>query len=88
MNDTAIALLVFLFFKKIILQNMLRSLHTSSSVVHIKSTVNFHTRRVLLQCYSIALTSFNCFIHYFCIYCHGNCQIKLFKCIFNNTVTL
>ena len=32
---------------------MFRSLHTSSSVVHIKSTVNIQIIKVLLQCHSI-----------------------------------
>ena len=32
---------------------MFRSLHTSSSVVHIKSTVNVQIMKGLLQCYSI-----------------------------------
>ena len=34
------------------LQNMFRSLHTSSSVVHIKSTVNIQIIRV---CYRVSL---------------------------------
>ena len=36
-----------------ILQNMLRSLHTSSSVVHIKSTVNTQIIRV---CYNVTVS--------------------------------
>ena len=64
---------------------MLLSLHTSSSVAHNKSTVNF---QIIILCYSVALISFNYFIHNVCIYCHENCQTKLFKCIFNDTVTL
>ena len=28
------------------------------------------------------------FIHYVCFYSHEKCQIKVFKCIFNDTVTL
>ena len=41
-----------------ILQNMFRSLHTSSSVVHIKSTVNIQIIRV---CYSIIKIQFKNF---------------------------
>ena len=37
----------------VILQNMFRSLHTSSSVVHIKSTVNIQITRV---CYNVAVS--------------------------------
>ena len=36
-----------------ILQNMFQSLHTSSSVVHIKSTVNIQTIRV---CYNVTIS--------------------------------
>ena len=36
-----------------ILQNMFRSLHTSSSVVHIKSTVNIQIIRV---CYNVTVS--------------------------------
>ena len=43
------------FLKKIyfILQNMFRSRHTSSSVVHIKSTVNIQIIRV---CYNVTVS--------------------------------
>ena len=41
-----------------ILQNMFRSLHTSLSVVHIKSTVNVQIIKGLLQCYSIVKNTF------------------------------
>ena len=43
------------------LQNMFRSLHTSSSVVHIKSTVNIQIIKGLLQCYSIVKNTFKNF---------------------------
>ena len=39
----------------------------------------------------VNVKSFDCFIHhihYVCIYCHQNCQINVFKCIFNDTLTL
>ena len=36
-----------------ILQSMFRSLHTSSSVVHIKSTVNVQIKRV---CYNVTVS--------------------------------
>ena len=45
----------------LILQNMFRSLHTSSSVVHIKGTVNIQIVRALLQCYSIVKNTFEDF---------------------------
>ena len=44
-----------------ILQNMFRSLHTSSSVLHIKSTVNIQIIKGLLQCYSIVKNTFKNF---------------------------
>ena len=40
---------------------MLRSLHTSSSVVQIKSTVNIQIIKGLLQCYSIVKNIFKNF---------------------------
>ena len=40
---------------------MLRSLHTSSSVAHIKSTVNIQIIKGLLQCYSIVKSTFKNF---------------------------
>ena len=40
---------------------MFRSLHTSSSVVHIKSTVNIQIIKGLLQCYSMVKNTFNNF---------------------------
>ena len=43
------------------LQNMFQSLHTSSSVVHIKSTVNIQIIKGLLQCYSIVKNTFKNF---------------------------
>ena len=55
MNITAIKKLGFFLKKTIyfIFQNIFQSLHTSSSVVHIKSTVNIQLIRGLLECYSI-----------------------------------
>ena len=44
-----------------ILQKMFRSLHTSSSVVHIKSTVNIQIIKGLLQCYNIVKNTFKNF---------------------------
>ena len=40
---------------------MFRSLHTSSSVVYIKSSVNVHIIKDLLQCYSIVKNTFKNF---------------------------
>ena len=40
---------------------MFRSLHTSSSVVHIKSTVNIQMITGLLKCYSIVKNTFENF---------------------------
>ena len=40
---------------------MFRSLHTSSSVVQIKSTVNISIIKDLLQCYSIVKNTFKNF---------------------------
>ena len=40
---------------------MFRSLHTSSSVVQIKSTVNISVIKYLLQCYSIVKNTFKNF---------------------------
>ena len=40
---------------------MFRSLHTSSSVVHFKSTVNIQIVRGFLQCYSIVKNTFKNF---------------------------
>ena len=40
---------------------MFRSLHTSSSVVHIKSTVNIQMVKGLLKCYSIVKNTFKNF---------------------------
>ena len=54
MNDSnktvSIFILKAIYF---ILQNMFRSLHTLSSVVHIKSTVNIQIIRV---CYNVTLS--------------------------------
>ena len=36
----------------------------------------------------VNVKSFNCYISYVCIYCHEKCQIKVFKCIFNDAITL
>ena len=44
-----------------ILQNMFRSLHTFSSVVHIKSSVNIQAIRGWLQCYNIVKNTFKNF---------------------------
>ena len=62
MNDTAIKVSIFTF-KTIyfILQNMFQSLHTSSSVVHIKSTVNIQIKKGFLQCYSNVKNTFKNF---------------------------
>ena len=49
-NTTNIFILKAIYF---ILQNMFRSLHTSSSVVHIKSTVNIQIIRV---CYNVTVS--------------------------------
>ena len=49
-NTTNIFILKTIYF---ILQNMFRSLHTSSSVVHIKSTVNIQIIRV---CYNVTVS--------------------------------
>ena len=40
---------------------MFQNLHTSSIVVHIKSTVNIQTIKGLLQCYSIVKNRFKNF---------------------------
>ena len=40
---------------------MFRSLHTSSSVVHIKSTANIQIIKGLLKCYSIIKNTFKNF---------------------------
>ena len=40
---------------------MFRSLHTSSSVLHIKSPVNIQIIKGLLQCYSIIKNTFKHF---------------------------
>ena len=58
MNDSAwnsIFILKTIYF---IIQNMFSSLHTSSSVVHIKSIVNIQIIRGLIQCYSIVKNTF------------------------------
>ena len=44
---------IYLIFK-----NMFRSLHTSSSVLHIKSTLNIQIIKGLLQCYSTVKNTF------------------------------
>ena len=58
-------------------------------------TVKFHLRRFktskFLDLNSILIVnmqSLNCFIYCVYIYSHKNCQIKVFKCISNDTVTL
>ena len=45
--------LIFILKTYFILQNMFRSLHTSSSVVHIKTTVNIQIIRV---CYNVTVS--------------------------------
>ena len=50
MKKTDLFILKTIYFT---LQNMFRSLHTSSSVVHIKSTVNIQIIRV---CYNVTVS--------------------------------
>ena len=58
---------------------MFRSLHTSSSVVHIKSTVNVQIIKGLLQCYSIVKNTFKNFYLIIFIAIKANFYIKYQK---------
>ena len=78
--------MVYIFVLKtiyFILQNIFWNLHTLSSVVHIKSAVNIQIIKGLLQCYSINKNIFKC-LKVFKTFKH----LKVFKCVFNDTVTL
>ena len=71
-----------------ILQSMFRSLHTSSSVVHIKSTVNIQIIRV---CYSIVKIQFeNFYLPIFMVLNMNimNKTIKTFTLTIKNTVNI
>ena len=57
-KTVSIFILKTIFF---ILQNMFRSLHTSSSVKQIKSTVNIQMVKGFLKCYSIVKDTFKNF---------------------------
>ena len=71
MNETTIKQLVSLFLK----QNILfRTLHTSSSAVHIKSILDIQIIRGLLECYSIVKNTFK------------NFYLTVFIAIMNKTI--
>ena len=70
---------------------MFRSLHTSLSVVHIKSTVNIQIIKGLLQCYSIVKNTFKNFYLTFFIAINTNIMnktIKTFYINYKNTVNI
>ena len=70
---------------------MFRSLHTSSSVTHIKSTVNVQIIRGLLQCYSIVKIAFKNFYKTIFIAIKTNLMNKTSKTFYitiNNTVNI
>ena len=89
-NDTAIKQLVFFILKTInfILKNMFRSLHTSSSAVHIKSTANIQIIRGLLQCYSTVKNIFKNFSSTISMAINTNAMRKLFTLTIKNTVNI
>ena len=67
---------------------MFRSLHTSSSVVHINSTVSIQIIRVLLQCYSIVKNIFKNFYLTIFIAINTNITNKKFKTFYINYLPL
>ena len=67
-----------------ILQKMVRSLHTSSPVVHIKSTVNIQIIRGLLHCYSIVKYAFKYFYLTIFMAMHTNIMNKTIKILYIN----
>ena len=94
-NDTAIkqyfyskkVYFIKSIFKRVyfILQNMFRSLHTSYSVIQIKSTANIQIKRDLPECYSIVRNTFKNF--YLTIFMAINTNI-MNKAIKNFTLTI
>ena len=58
---------------------MLRSLHISSSLVHIKSTVNIQIVESLLKCYSIVKNTFKNFYLTILIAINKNIMNKTIK---------
>ena len=60
-------------------QNIFRSLHTSSSVVHIKSTVNIQIIRGLFQCYCIVKNTVKNFYLTIFMAINTNIMNKTFK---------
>ena len=69
---------------------MFQSLHTSSSAVHIKSTVNIQIIKGLLQCYSIVKNAFKNFylITFIAIKTNLMNKTKLFTSTIKNTVNI
>ena len=63
---------------------MFRSLHTSLSVVHIKSAVNGQTIKGLLQCYSIVTNTFKNFYLTIFIATKTNLMNKAIKTFYIN----
>ena len=63
---------------------MFRSLHTSTSVVHIKITVNIQIIKGLLQCYSIVKNTFKNFYLTFFIAINTNIMNKTIKTFYIN----
>ena len=63
---------------------MFRSLHTSWSVVHIKSTVNVQIIKGLLQCYSIVKNTFKNFYLTIFIVIKTNLMNKAIKTFYIN----
>ena len=63
---------------------MFRSLHTSLSVVHIKSTVNIKMIKSLLQCYSIVKNTFKIFYLAIFIAISTNIMNKTIKTFYIN----
>ena len=57
----------------------------SYSISEVLRRIGFQILTVFLI---VNVKIFNCFIHYVCFYSHEKCQIKVLKCIFNDTVTL
>ena len=63
---------------------MFQSLHTSSSVVHIKSTLNIQIIKGLLRCYSIIKNTFKNFYLTIFMVINSNIMNKTIKTFYIN----
>ena len=63
---------------------MFRSVHTSSSIVHIKSTINIQIIKGLLQCYGIVKNTFKNFYLTIFMAINANIMNKTIKTFYIN----